>query len=629
MPTAIDIESDARCKAPQPIVCVSIANLHGAQLFTAHDPYLEDVVHHVFEDGAIFAFAPNDVMMLLRKFPRLLPVILAAYNSGNVHDVLTREKKIDIAEGMFQFRGGYDLDAVAERRAGIRLDKGTTIVRYVNGPNAPPVETLPVRLRYHEVAHLTDAKHYPHEFFDYAIKDPIATFAVYMKQEELRARHTADVFRCSAVEASAHLALFAQQLIGINVDRQWTDQLARDIAVHLRMLESQLVQFGLARQGGTKKAPKIVKNQKAAQQMMLATGHAKMTKPSSKHPHGQVKVDATTVKEAMLPVGHPLRVYGDLATLQATASKNLPPLMADRVFTKYQEIVATGRTSSSAPDEDDGTNWQNLPRPPSQEGKDRTRDLMGRFRGCLIPPPGYVFGISDLSGVELGTFADTEFCWFGKSVMGDVINSGRNAHVIFACDLLGIDESIIDVKNNPEHKDARQLAKVKNFGSLGGMGPDKFQRHLFAKWDIYQPIEVTRQQHQMWLRRWQVRAYFDKIKSLADHEGYITIVEPRTGFIRGRMRYTEACNFPFQSKAAYAAKLGLWWLFLASLDPRSVLHGSWQSIFVHDENVSCFRRDVAAECLIEQNRIMELACHHVCPSVRIGVEGHLEERYGK
>lgn len=597
--------------------------MHGAHLFSAtHDERLPDLIRGALREGAAFAFAPNDLCMILKRFPELFEDVVEALAYGRIYDVLTREKKIDIAEGFLKFRGGYKLDDVALRRAGIEIPKKELAA----GPLArigiwcPP--ELEIRRAFGYVAHLP-TQHYPPEFRHYALLDPVGTLVAYEEQEKFRISHTHDVFRCSPIEAMAHFVLNLQTLRGINVDRVWVDALARDIEAKIAELSNTLVYYGLARWEGKKK-PKIVKNEKAARQMMLATGKAKLTEK------GLAKIDSDSLNEAMLPPGHPLRIYGDLATLQATTTKNMRPLRQfDVVRTKYDECVSTGRVSSSAPEgSEDGTNFTNFPRPPQKAGEDLVRDLMGRFRGCLIPPPGHLFGISDLTGIELATFADTEILWFGDSKLGEAINSGINAHTLFACDLLGSSYEQYD-KKNPVHADARQVSKIKNFGSLGGMGVSSFQRHLYREIGVLQPLPLVRKQHEMWLRRWRTQRYFDYIKSKAGPDGYITLVEPRTGFIRGRMRYTEACNFPFQSKAAIVAKLGLWWLWLASIDRHSPLYGCWQCLFVHDENVSCFPKSIAEEALKEQNRIMTLAARTVCPPIKITVEGHLEERYGK
>lgn len=625
MPIALDCESVATDAPPQRLVCVAIASSQlGVHLYAAHDPRLPEIVRGVFRSGIILMFAPGDVAMLLRWCPSLWPDVIACYQRGEIFDIATREKKIDIAEGMHRRRGGYDLDSIAQRRAGIKLDKGALAAGPLARIGISCPADLTIQKAFGYVAHLT-AEQYPIEFRRYAMQDPVANVGVFEQQEAFRARHPkVDVFRCSPIEAMGHLPLYFQTLRGIDVDRAWVDALSRDLDIEVTRLEKLLLSNGLARIGGTKKAPKVTKNDDKARALMAASGRARTPEPGKK-----VSIDADSLKAAMFPPDHPLRLYAALGSLQACRSKNITPLRYDIVRTKYDECVSTGRTSSSAPDDaPDGTNWQNLPRPPQRPGIDVVKDLMGRFRGALVPPKGYVFGISDLGGAELVTFADTELAWFGRSKLGEALIAGRNPHTIFACDLLGIREDQYDAKN-PEHKDARQISKIKNFGSLGGMGPPSFQKHLFKEIDLLQPIEETRRQHKMWLRRWEPEAYFKKINDSAGPDRKILIVEPRTGFVRGGMMYTEACNFPFQSKAALAAKLGIWWIWLATMDPSSVLYGCWGCLFVHDENVSCFPIAIAEKCLAEQNRIMIAAYAAVVPTIPIKVDGHLAERYGK
>jgi hypothetical protein len=106
------------------------------------------------------------------------------------------------------------------------------------------------------------------------------------------------------------------------------------------------------------------------------------------------------------------------------------------------------------------------------------------------------------------------------------------------------------------------------------------------------------------------------------------------------MGFPDACNTRFQSRGASVAKLALWWLFLATLDPRSPLFGCPQVLFVHDENVTVIPRRLVhtvemagrsilrSPALDEQERIMIACCGRV-PRRSDRVESTIVERYTK
>ncbi len=106
-----------------------------------------------------------------------------AYNAGRVHDVLIRQKLLDLAAGCYRWltfsdgrrlRIGYDLATVAKRQAGITLSK----------PTKEDMATHP-RLRYATVDGLP-ISHWPANFVEYAREDAIATMVAWLAQEAWR-----------------------------------------------------------------------------------------------------------------------------------------------------------------------------------------------------------------------------------------------------------------------------------------------------------------------------------------------------------------------------------------------------------------------------------------------------------
>ena len=299
------------------------------------------------------------------------------------------------------------------------------------------------------------------------------------------------------------------------------------------------------------------------------------------------------------------------------------------IRTRYDELVDSGRTSSSAPSDPwHGTNFQNLP-------------TTGGYRECLVPPPGERFVISDWGGAELVSFAQVQLDVLGSSTLAGILRDGRNPHTEFACRIMDIRTDQYD-PDNPEHVKIRRVAKEWNFGKLGGMGDPKFQIRL-RKRGTEMPLEEIRGYTRLWHETLpDVQTYFDWIKTqpqsvrvLADGREMTTytIRQVRSNRIRGGCSYTEACNTLFQGLAGDAAGTALWWLWLDGRDPESPLYAGKQTtsqvLFVHDEPVSSVPLERAEAAKERQEQIMLAAFAHWCPDVPITVESKITERYCK
>lgn len=629
MITAIDTETTLATNAePVPrLVSVALADDNGTRLYAAHEgtSWAPDVADAFWSGDVVFANAPFDIFVLLRADSDLLPAVLCSYQEGHTHDVLTREKLIDIAEGEHFQRGRYSLGEVAWRRAGYALDKDD-----------------PWRKRYAELLGV-DIADWPAEARDYALHDARATLATFKKQQQHP--HADLIFVDAPRQARGHLALYAQTLRGIRTDQARVEEIDARLLREITKAGLVCVDSGLGRIGGTKKEPRFQRNKKAAQAALEE--HCKalkisvpLTAPTSRFPDGQVSLSDHTLKACRLPKDSPLDAYRRLGALQAARTKNIPILRRPIIRTRYDECVGSGRTSSSGPqgkrkphevgpDEWIGSNLQN-----------QNRD--GGFRECLVPPPGHLFVGSDWSGAELVTLAQVQLDLFGHSALADMLRAGRSPHDEFAAAMLGIRIEDFD-KSIPAHKDARQGAKAWNFGKPGGMGMKRFLAHALDAYKVRLTPDEYYRHDETWHATFpEMREFFDYVSSLEGPDGTITVFQPRSGRVRGGLFFPDACNTHFQGLAADAAKEALWRLWLAGLDPDSPLYGgepivradgkvseTGQVLFVHDENVTCVRAEAAEAARDEQERIMIEAFAVWCPDVPIGVESWIGERYTK
>lgn len=665
MTIALDTEF-VPATADEPIgrlVCVSLANDHGVDLLHADDPQTPARIVAAFAEGVVLTMAPVDVVTIGHRFPFLWPVMLDAYERGDVYDVATREKAIDIAEGEHFRRGVYSLGAIAYRRAGIELDKSGDTWRMHYGELLPwPVAQWPEAAR------------------RYALLDAVATWRAFQEQAAWASRVSIDVLGPCIHHARAHLNLYRQTVRGMHTDPAWVERLDERLAAEMETLRAIAFAAGLARYKHKVKRPSpIVRTKKAAQAMMLdlaasdPTVRVTYTKPTDSNPDGQVSLSQEALEEAGFRPGefvdvpghghvlvdaivwerlqahlgdawdpaaayplvaqaspvHPLESYRLLGSVQSRRTKVVPVLRHPVVRTRYDECVESARTSSSGFDEDSawvGTNLQN-----------QERD--NRVRGCLVPRPGHVFGISDFSMLELVTLAQVEIDVCGRSALADAINEGIDVHAQFGADMLGIPFEDFD-KNHPPHKLARQGGKAWNFGKPGGMG-----RKRFIAWarKTYK-VEVTEAEEREHTHRWHARypeheQFFAHVRRFEGppykyrngrRVGTYTIVVPRCGHVRGGMDFPDACNTHFQTLGAFVAKRALWLLLRAEFDPSSPLFGCPQVLFVHDENVTEIPKTVdVAAAVAEQERLMAEAARYFCPDVRQGVESIIAERYKK
>lgn len=638
MIVAVDTETElAGNRSPIPrLVCVSLANDHGVDVLHHTDPRLLSIVVGALSSGVVFANAPFDLFVLWRHLgAELWPHIRAALEAGRVYDVLTREKLIDIAAGKHRKRGPYNLGAVADRRAGIKLNKSD-----------------PWRRRYGSLRDIP-IKDWPIAAVEYSQLDAWATWRVYQEQE--RVRHARilgairDVFCDAPAQARAHLALYAMTLRGIHTDPVRVEALDRLLSARIAGLEARALSEGarpgclacathtcpvhcLARYKYKIKRPSPVQRTKAAAQAALVEWCRTIDRQVMRNDLteaarmrgemvGSIALSKKALEAAGVPRGkwiehelrdkadptalaHPIEVYRMLGGLRASYSKNIPVLRHPIIRTRYDELVSSGRTSASGfkaqqkiDDADDdesedgledfdceldegdawvGTNTQNF-------------DRDAGFRECLIPPPGKRLGSTDYGALELVTDAQDELDLFGRSAIADVLRSGKDPHGAFAAEhILRIPYDTFD-KSIKEHGRARQLAKAWNFGKKGAMGESRFIEWAWVTYDVAITPDEHRKIDAIWhAARPEVRMSWNMIKSRTqtgvDDKGrpVYVVIQPRTERIRGGCGFPDASNSRFQGLGADVAKRAAWLLFCAGLDAGSPLHGCYQILFEHD-----------------------------------------------
>lgn len=580
------------------LVCATISDGSDSVGIVAHDPDLESHLREAFRGRTIFANVGFDIPVILRRFPALYPDITSALEAGRVHDVILQAKMVDIAAGEKSKTRRYNLGALVERYLPedvCRLDKSD-----------------PWRTRYADLLGVAWER-WPDGARAYALEDARATALVWQALQFVRGRWSFDPAHDEPRQVRAAVALAYQTARGICTDAARVDALDRRL--EREILESAIVleREGLARWGGTKKSPRLVRNTAAIQELIerVATERG-VEVPQTKR---GASTSESTIKSLGVPHGHPLahaQRYGSLRTLR---SKAIPPLRAPVVRTDYDPLLETGRTSARGSKLYPSTNLQNQPR-------------SGGFRECLVPRPGCVFVISDWSMAELVALAQIQVWMFGRSALADALRDGRDPHAELGATIAGV--ASLDELEPSDRKRYRTLAKAPNFGYPGGLGVARFVAFVLGTYGIDLSQSEASALRDKWRRQWpEMVDYHRAIGDLLDRCND-TIVLGATGFARVAS-FTEGCNFLFQALAAACAKDSLWRLWREGSDPSlgSPLYGSHQVLFVHDEHVTECEASSAERVRDRQEEIMVDAFAGLCPDVPVRVESSIVDRYQK
>lgn len=564
---------------------------------------------------------PYDFAVLCAKWPELLPLVFKAYDDDRVTDTKIRQQLLDIASG--EFRGylrrfekkvctehedcivetcpeakikkgarwvphNYDLDAIIYRAAGRKLDKNTWRLRYGEFLRTPIAE-------------------WPEGARIYPLEDARATLDVFLKQEE-HAQYIPDQYR----QARGAWALHLTSVWGLRTHGPGVDKLEQETISALAEIEDDLKAAGLVRSGGKKDGSR---NVKAARAYMVAVCE-KLKKPVRLTDKGGVCLDSDACEASEDEL---LADYAELTSLKNVLNKDIPVLRAGTMYPVHTSfgIAASGRSTSSKP------NVQNPRRLPG-------------IRETFIPRPGKVFAQADFSGLELHTLAQTCVTLFGQSHLAEVLNAGLDPHTAFAADIMGISyEQAVVLKKTGDDKfdNARQTAKVANFGFPGGLGAESLCIFARKQYNVILTEERAKELKDAWLARWpEMRLFFKYVGELVNEDtGEALIKQLFSERWRGGCFYCSACNSFFQGLGADAAKRAHYLVTRACYsEPQSVLYNSRPVNFVHDETIlETDDGPRAHDVAMELGKVMVAGANEFLPDVPARVEPLLARCWSK
>lgn len=590
--------------------------VHASGAETVFENWLLDPERHF--TGANTAF---DMGVICANFPRLTDLVWDAYCADRVTDVQIREKLLDIAAGKFQgyhtpsggwLKPRYALSEVAGKY-GRRLDKPASIVSPATGKQID--DPLHCRLRFQELSP------YPVEEWDeralsrgfhgppptvYAKEDAEATLLCHLAQEQ----HAAKYLKLQCEYARRAWAMFLMSAWGVRTDPARVAALAARAEEERGRVQEFLMEHGLVRKDGTRDMKKAralmvsICREESLPVPLTKTGldpekTAGMTTEAIEEGYASLGEDACDGTEDPL-----LMAFADFGRWGSVISKDVTALAKGTVYPIHTriDIAATGRGTSSKP------NMQNW-------GRD-----VGP-RECIVPRPGMIFVQADYEALELRTLAQVCVKLFGWSRLADALNAGMDPHLALAAKILGITyEEAKRRKKDDDVDNARQTAKVANFGFPGGLGAEKLVLWARKTYGVIMTIERAKQLKEEWLAQWpEMAMFFEYINRLtsANPNGLANIEVPISGWRRGGAPYCAACNTMFQSLGAAAAGRGCWYLAKACYRDRdSILFGSRNVIHVHDENIGEILDDANAHAkALEWERLMLKGANELLPDV--------------
>lgn len=499
-------------------------------------PAIKACISSWLEDDDVILVGHNvafDLAVIGAEWPDLVADIFAKYEKDLVTDTMIREKLSDIAKGEYRGRfdsegkyrkHGYTLQELARRKCGIPIKKEGFRMFY--GPLrgvpldgwAEAARALQDRGRLwlqglrddvldrlaadfgdlegfeKEVRGMVEAD--PGEVVSYPLDDARATLDVYLAQ-----RHVVDEHPKARDAWRLHL----MSAWGLCTEGAAVARLQVETQEEIAEIEQELIDAGLVKKNGSR-------DTKAATQRMLdvcgwrwdeglgeyvANGDDSI--PLRLTDGGKPSLDSDACKATDDEL---LKHYAELTSLKKVLSADIAMLArATRlpVHSRF-DMAETGRTTSSKP------NIQNFSR-------------KGGIRECWVPRHGYVFAQADYSSLELVTLAQACIDLLGESKLAEAINDGKDVHTMMACTILGgipYEEGVrLKKAKDPKFDDARQTAKVANFGFPGGLGAEKLVLFARKTYGVVLTVDEARALKARWLETWpEMRAYFAYVSAL-------------------------------------------------------------------------------------------------------------------
>lgn len=548
-----------------------------------------EILARLLADPEVILIGHNvafDVVVSIAEWPELARLWLDAYDAGRVACTMTRQALIDVAVGQLKFRPG-----------GRRADRSLAgLVELYFNEELPKEDTW--RERY---SHLDGVpiSAWPKDAVDYPLRDAAETIRVYHAQERFAEGGATPLVPREEHHRQARSALWLAVMAswGVRTDGERVDALRKALTAQI-----DEVYAALRRDGSPEKLRKIYGDHHLDVPLDLTSPTGIVRADGSKDmkvladrvaaaylARGELyprtpKGGVSTSAEALAESGDPdLMLLGKALSHMSVLNKDVPAYEKGRTYpicAHWNSLLESGRTSCSGP------NLQNPPR-------------KGGARECVVPRAGFLLASCDYDAIELRALAQACLHLVGHSALAEAFRRGQDPHLRLGARILkiGFDEAAaLYAAGDTNIADARQLAKVPNFGFPGGLGAESFVAYAHAadeKFKRLVDVDYARKLRDDWFSEWpEMAAYFDHVSNQTGM-GSGEIYQLYSGRRRGDVTFTQACNSYFQGLTADGAKAAGWALLRECLlgddslgnlgGARSPLWGSRVVLFIHDE----------------------------------------------
>lgn len=566
-----------------------------------------------------------DFAVLAADEPNLLPLILRAYERNRIRDTKIRQMLIDIGKGELTSEGkqGFRHDpsgAATPSKLDLNTLAGLWLLRSLDKSDDS------WRYRYGELdgVPLSD---WPEGAKTYPLEDARATYDVDQAQDAWIASCPPEFpdgkLHNQHEQCKGAFALHLMSTWGVRTDPVMVRTLCEFLDAECEAARAELKGTGIYKPK-SKKDPdgKQSKDMKKIY-ALVEQGFAAQGLQPPRTPTGLPCTD----EETYLASG-----IGELIILaQSMKSEKLRNTYAPmlRLGTKwpicarFNVLVETGRTSCMQP------NLQNPPR-------------KGGVRDCFIPRPGHVYCTVDFDTAELRSLAQVCLVKLKYSKLAEAFQQDKDPHLMLGAQLLNTDYADITRRYKAGEKiaeEARQFAKVGNFGFPGGLGAPSFVDYAKSNGVVLDSDDLRAHRkaqaiRDAWFQTWaEMQDYFLWIGGIVGPaEGQV--IQLYSGRRRGRVTFTEAANSMFQGLTADGAKAALWAVTAAcyGAKPGDLMYGVRPVVFLHDEIIaevpegSPEQMHAAAH---EQARLMREAMQRWVPDVPIKCSPTLMRRWFK
>lgn len=616
-----------RLQSPPVVVCSIYHPTTGSKLYGTWE--LERPVAEWLANPSIIIVGHNiayDMLCLFEWYPRLRPLIRAAYEADRIVDTGLCQRIVEISTG--DLRGQLALDKLCARY-GLHVEKHDV-----------DEDGEEVRTGFGKFWGLSAAE-LPPEHARYAMLDTSECWRLFERIWNKGWATRKDLCKLARTD----FCLKAISAFGLRADPEITDKLEAEARATIAKLSNLAIEKGFMRR--EKNKPEPVRTMRAYQEAVakafkIPTKCGEGRNRNKLYPDvdkeqlkalttmglvtdtGAVSTGKDVLKESHDPI---LIMLADLQEWLAVVNKDVP-IFRDGVFHTRFGYANTLRTTSSRP------NIQNFRR------KAGVRECIRAFWGAFVA--------SDYVGLENGTLAQCIVNYTGRRGMADKISSGWDFHCEVGALIMGLphtkegydtfvarlaaEEANGDLADEARvYKLARGAAKPANFGLPGYMSnPSTFMSYARISYGVKMTLERAEHIMNLW---WTTQhdqmaylAFVDGFKDSDDWGSLYSVPIPGTDIIRRGATRTAAANTGFQALGMQTAADALWLITMAQL------FGDMPGracAFVHDEVISDCKPEDIDQCRWLQEKYMIQAAEKNLPDVAMRVETVAMDRWSK